>query len=54
MNNQATIEKLHQMRLCGMARAFQASLDTGIKNDFTADELLANLVDAEWDDRQNR
>ncbi|MBC8318818.1 MAG: ATP-binding protein [Desulfobulbaceae bacterium] len=54
MNNQGTLEKMHQMKLYGMARAFQASLDTGLKKDFTADELLAHLVDAEWDDRHNR
>jgi DNA replication protein DnaC len=29
-------------------------METGKTNDYTADELLAHLVDAEWDDRQNR
>ena len=37
-----------------MFHAFKSSLETGQTNDYTADELLAHLVDAEWDDRQNR
>ena len=51
-NNQATLHKLDQMRLHGMARALRASLDT--QGQWTADELLAHLVDAESDDRHER
>ena len=51
-NNQATLHKLDQMRLHGMARALRTSLDT--QGQWTADELLAHLVDAEWDDRHAR
>jgi len=29
-------------------------METTIKKNFTADELLAHLIDAEWDDRYNR
>lgn len=54
MNNEATIEKLQQMKLCGMARAFKTTMESGIKNDFTKDELIAHLVESEWDDRYNR
>jgi DNA replication protein DnaC len=54
MNNQATLEKMHQMKLYGMARAFRTALDTGMRERFTADELLAHLIDAEWDERHNR
>ncbi|GFP21042.1 hypothetical protein HKBW3S06_00268 [Candidatus Hakubella thermalkaliphila] len=54
MNNQATVEKMHQMKLYGMARAFRAVLDTGMGKDLTADELIAHLVDTEWDDRRSR
>jgi len=53
-NNQATIEKLSTMRLHGMARAFRATLETGVKHSFSPDELLSHLVDTEWDDRINR
>ena len=51
-NNQATLDKLDQMRLHGMAPALRTSLDT--QGEWTADELLAHLVDAEWDDRHER
>jgi hypothetical protein len=37
-----------------MFHAFKSSLESGKTNDYTADELLAHLVDAEWDDRNNR
>lgn len=55
MNNQGTIEKMQQMKLHGMLRAFHSTMEAGgMKNSFTADELLAHLVDAEWEDRYNR
>lgn len=37
-----------------MFHAFKSSLETGQTNNYTPDELLAHLVDAEWDDRNNR
>ena len=51
-NNQATLDKLDRMRLHGMARALRTSLET--QSQCTTDELLARLVDAEWDDRHER
>ena len=54
MNNQATQEKLTQMRLWGMQRAFRGVLEGGIGAKYTADELIGHLVDAEWDERHNR
>ena len=53
-NNQATLQKLQQMKLYGMARAFTSTMEAGSNNQFTSDELLSHLVDAEWDDRHNR
>jgi DNA replication protein DnaC len=53
-NNQATITKMRDMRLHGMARAFQTTLEAGRNEQFTLDELLTHLVDAEWDDRSER
>lgn len=52
--NTSTLEKLRKMKFFGMFHAFKSSMETGKTNDYTADELLAHLVDAEWDDRQNR
>lgn len=54
MNNQGTLEKMSQMRLHGMVRAFRDTMETGVKHQFTADEMIAHLIDAEWDDRHNR
>jgi len=54
MNNQATLEKMYQMKLHGMARAFKAAVETGIGKEMTTDELVAHLIDTEWDDRHNR
>jgi len=42
------------MKFFGMFHAFQSSLETGQTDSYTADELLAHLIDAEWDDRHNR
>lgn len=53
-SNQATITKLQEMRLHGMARAFQTTLETGMDKKFTLDELLSHLVDVEWDERNLR
>ncbi|QJD94635.1 ATP-binding protein (plasmid) [Mucilaginibacter robiniae] len=52
--NTNTLDKLRKMKFFGMFHAFQSSLETGQTDHYTADELLAYLVDAEWDDRHNR
>ena len=54
MNNEATIDKMNQMRLTGMVRAFTNAVQAGMKSDFTPDELIAHLIDAEFDERNNR
>ena len=53
MNNEATLEKMHSMKLHGMALAFQATMEAGQNNELTADEMAALLVDAEWDQRHD-
>ena len=52
--NTNTLDKLRKMKFFGMFHAFKCSMETGKTNDYTADELLAHLVEAEWDNRQNR
>ncbi|WP_018616397.1 ATP-binding protein, partial [Segetibacter koreensis] len=52
--NTNTLDKMRKMKFFDMFHAFKSSLETGQTIDYTADELLAHLVDAEWDDRQNR
>ena len=54
MTNEATLEKMQIMKLSGMNRAFRSTMETGFNNDLTADELIAYLIDAEWEDRHNR
>ncbi len=51
---QETLEKIKKMRLLGMARAYESSLETDKLTHLSADELITMLVEAEWDDRMNR
>ena len=52
--NEQTLDKMKEMKLYGMLRAFRTSLESGRMNDLTSDETVALLVDEEWDDRYNR
>jgi len=51
---QEILDKMRQMRLNGMARAFQHTLDGGRNERYTADEMLTHLIESEWDERHNR
>ncbi len=53
MNDQ-TLERMRRMKFYGMHRAFKTSLESGQLNTLTADELIAFLVESEYDDRSNR
>lgn len=53
MNTQ-TLNKMKQMKLHGMAGTFSANVETGKWEKYTADELIALLIEAEWDERHNR
>lgn len=52
--NTTTLDKMRKMRLLGMYRAFKTNLENEEKNQYTSDELIRFLTDAEWDDRHNR
>jgi len=52
MNNQSTLQKMKELRLLGMQKAFEACLQTSEYAHLTADELLTTLVEAEYDFRQ--
>jgi len=45
---------MKQMKLYGMVLAFKTSLEDQRIAHLTADEMIAFLIDAEWDDRNNR
>jgi DNA replication protein DnaC len=51
--NTDTLDKMRRMRLLGMHRAFKTSLENP-EQALTADEMVALLIDSEWDDRHNR
>lgn len=48
------LDKMKRMRLLGMVRAFQLTIESGKNEKFTPDEMVSHLVDSEWDDRYNR
>lgn len=52
--NEKTVDRLKEMKFHGMLRAFQMSFETGTNNELTTDEVVAHLVEEEWDDRYNR
>lgn len=54
MNQTATMQKLEEMRLKGFSRVYREMQESGMNKDYTIDEVIAHLVQAEWDDRYNR
>jgi len=51
--NQATLEKMKFLKLYGMHRAFASTMEIGSVS-YTNDELIAYLIDAEFDDKESR
>jgi DNA replication protein DnaC len=54
MLTQPTAEKLSDLRLHALSRAWQAQQEDASMDDLAFDERLAMLVEAEWLDRQNK
>ena len=54
MNQTTTIQKLEELRMSGFIRAYREIMETGRNIDFTTEEIISHLVQAEWDDRYNR
>lgn len=52
--NTNTLDKLRKLKFYGMFHAFKSSIETRQTDQYTSDELLAHLIDSEWDYRQNR
>ena len=52
--NEQTLQKMKQMKFFGMVRAFRTSIENGSMGQMTSDEMVSMLVNAEWDDRNNR
>ena len=45
-NNEATISKMKELRLQGMAVADLNNLETGLNEKYTPDELVTHLIDS--------
>lgn len=52
--NKESLDKMNRMRLLGMHHAFETCIETHQTEQFTNDELVYHLIQAEWDDRQYR
>lgn len=52
--NEETLKKMKQLKFYGMTNAFRTSMEEGRTSKLTADEMVAMLIEAEWDDRNNR
>jgi DNA replication protein DnaC len=48
------ITKMKLMRLDGMAIAFHHTHESGKNETFTADQMIAHLIESEWDQRYNK
>jgi len=51
--NEQTLQQMKQLRLYGMHRAFTTTLEANHLH-YTNDELIAYLLQSEWDDKHNR
>jgi DNA replication protein DnaC len=54
MLNQATLDKLHAMKMAAMAEAFQGQLGSSPSAELSFEERVGLLVDAEWTAREQR
>ena len=54
MLNEQTVEKLHTMKLFGMAEAFRTQMETAAASNLSFEERFALLVDQQWTWRENR
>jgi len=52
--NETTLSKMKQMKLFGMHDTFKTAIETGKSDNYTIDQFVAQMIEAEWDDRQNR
>jgi len=52
--NEITLTKLKQLKLYGMYGTFKTAIETGKTDDYSLDEFVSMIVEAEWDDRKTR
>jgi len=51
--NETTLEKMKQMKLHGMHGSFKTAIETGRTDDYTLDQFISMITEAEWDNRHN-
>lgn len=54
MNNKATLQMMATLKLNGMRKAFETSLESRQYENMTHDEFIAHLLQTEWDKRQSQ
>jgi len=52
--NTTTLEKMKQMKFYGMHDALVATMQKESNEHFTSDQIIAHIINAEYDDRENR
>ena len=52
--NSTVLNKMSHMKFYGMQQAYKTLLDTNQHHSLTNDEIVSMLIQAEWDDRENR
>ena len=52
--NEITLTRMKQLKLYGMHSAFKTAIETGKTDNYTLDQFVSMIIDAEWDDRNNR
>lgn len=52
--NEVTLEKMGKLRLFGMQHSFKAMLESKTTEQFTLDQLLATLIQAEWEEQETK
>lgn len=52
--NSTVVNKMSEMKFYGMQQAYQTLLNTNQYHSLTNDEIINMLIQAEWEDRENR
>jgi len=52
--NEITLTRMKQLKLYGMHSAFKTAIETGKTDNYTLDQFISMIIDAEWDDRNSR
>ncbi len=52
--NEITLTRMNSMKLYGMHNAFRTAIETGRTDDYSLDQFVSMIIDAEWDDKNNR